>query len=290
MKLREWRDVFHESWVQWRRDNPGLIAAGLSFFTLFSLAPLLLLLITIIGVVFETASAQDLVIGKSVEFLGPEAASSLQEFLAVVSLSSGSVTFFSVLLLLWGGARIFSQLQGALNMIGEKSLEEGVSAVTKRRWRRIARTAFGRLRALSMVGAFGFVLFLSFVADIGMGAAVGLLDGLLPSVAVRYVVPAANYVISLFLFSLLFAVVYKWLPQSSMPWQTAFAGGAVASLIFATGRYLMSLYFRFTDLASVYGVFGSVVIILFWVYFAMQILLFGAEFAGVLTRRGRKPA
>lgn len=281
-KIKEIGGLFWECFWRWRANNPTLIAAGLSFFTLFSLAPLLLLLLATIGLLFHGYSGQDLILDKIADIAGPVTAKSFSVFLDVVGQGSRSATVFSLLLLLWGGARIFTQMETALNLIGDKG--EQRNSEPKRRWQRLAKTAFARFRALTMVFALGVVMFGFFVLDITMAAVANVLGDVLPSTLLTILLPLASYALSIVLFATMFSLVYKWLPRSELRWSATFAGGLVASLLFAAARYVISLYFRYSNLESLYGIFGSVIIILFWVYFSMQILLFGAEFAWTLSR------
>lgn len=264
---------------EWRRDNGSLMAAGLAFFTIFSLVPIIMVTIAIVARVFERSRAKDLVIRQVETVSSPEMAQAIRALLEYADKAAGPVSLIGGLLVLWAASRIFAQLQIALNAVWQSTTSKA------RGFRKLVGKAFYRLRALSMTVALGAVLVIFFVLDVGLAALQELLSQYFPLALVRYVWPAASFALSLALFAIVFSLIYKWLPEAPIRWKDAWAGGIFSSFLFGIGRYLISLYFHYTDVGSPFGVAGSVIVVLMWIYFSMEILLLGAEFTWVYAHR-----
>jgi len=148
--------------------------------------------------------------------------------------------------------------------------------------------AVNRLRALAIARGFRFILIGFLLADLLLASLQKPLMRFLPELLVTTTLPVTSFSISLVIFAALFSMTYRWLPDVRLDWPAIIAGGVVSSVLFTLGRTALTLYFRFSDLASASGAAGSIVIILLWVYFSAHVFLFGAEFAWVFAHRHEK--
>jgi len=274
----------------WRALNPALIAAGLAYFSLFSLIPLTVLFIALIGYLFAGSDASNIVISELAEIFSPEAAQSISLLLVRVQRSAIPAGTMSAVILLWFGSRLFIQLQRALTSIW------GIPAPESRMGK--VKNYFGaQLRALAATMGFGLLFFTFLMVDVILAYFREFLIGYVPTNWAFQILPGATLLASIILFAVAFATIYRWLPAAHPGWPAVWSGAAVASSLFALGRLGMTFYLHRRDYLSLFGAAGSVVVILIWVYYSMQILLFGAMFASVVgerkknsTRRVTKPS
>jgi membrane protein len=279
---RLFRDV-GRAFVVWRSRNPALLAAGLAYFALFSLIPLTVLTIAVAGHLFAGTNARDMVIAELGEIFSPEAAQSISLLLGRVERSAGPASAASVVVLSWVGSRLFIQLQLALTAVWD--------IVPPRRTRlgRVKAFLGDRLRALAATVGFGLLAFVFFLIDVILAYFRDLLATMVPPIWMYRILPAFNIVAALVLFTLAFAMIYRWLPAAHPGWPAVWSGAVLASLLFFLGRLGMSFYLHRRNLLSLFGAAGSVAVILVWVYYSMQILLFGATFAAVVGERKQNP-
>lgn len=278
-KIKSIWTLFRRTFKEWQSDNGTLVAAGLSFFAIFSLAPIILITIAIVGRVFEQSEAKKIVLEQIAEVTSPNAAQMIEGFLSSANQAAGPASLIGSILLLWASSRVFAQLQRALNMIWDTTPSKAHGL------RRVLVKAFKRLRAITMTLALGVILLVVSFVEIGLAALQDFLSQYFPDLLVRYGWPLASLALSLALFTVVFALIYKWLPEAPIGWRDVWVGALFSSVTFALGRYLISLYFRYSDVASPFGAAGSVIVVLMWIYFAMQIFLFGAEFTWVYAHR-----
>jgi membrane protein len=276
MSLEPGVSFLREVVTEWRKDNALSLGAALAFYTLFSLAPLLVLIIAIVGLVFGRAAAQGEIVASVGGAVGPEAAKVIEGMVASASRpTSGAIaTAASLATMLFGASGVFGQLQAALNQIwgvtaGQAS---GVRALVRR-----------RVASFSLILAIGVLLFLSLVVSAVLAAVNQLLAEHLPVLSA--LLPSVNFLASLVMITALFALIFKVLPDAPMDWRDVWFGAAVTALLFTLGKTLIALYLGRTGRASVYGAAASLVVLLLWVYYSAQILLVGAEFTEVYSRR-----
>jgi membrane protein len=281
-KIKAIGALFQETFKEWQNDNGTLVAAGLSFFAMFSLAPIIFITVAIVGRVFEETEAKDLVMKQIAEATSPNAAQMIDGFVSSTSQAAGPATIIGSILLLWASSRIFAHLQRALNIIWDAAPPKTHG------YQRILVVAFKRLRAIMMTLLLGTILLLVSFVEIGLAASQDFLSRYLPELLVRYGWPLASFTLSLALFTVIFALIYKWLPQAAIGWKDVWVGALFSSVTFALGRFLISLYFRYSDVASPVGVAGSMIAVFIWIYFAMLIFLFGAEFTWVYAHQRRQ--
>lgn len=261
--------------VQWQNDNTGRSAAALAFYTLFSLAPSLMIILAVAGLFAGRLAAETELLRQIQNFVGPRAASFVQALSEGASESSGTApTLISLALALFGATAVFVELQDSLNHIW------GVNPKPESFFRRLLYT---RLLSFLMVLGVGILLLIA----LGVGAVLAALES-----RVGYLLPippvllsATGLFVSFLLMVVMFAAIYKILPDVLMSWKDVWVGASITALLMAGGRFLITLYLARSSLRSVYGAAGSLVLVLLWVYYSAHIFLFGAEFTQVYARR-----
>ena len=269
-------ELLKETAQGWARDNASLLAAALAYYTIFALAPLLVIAVAVAGLVFGEAAVQGQIVAQIEGAVGREAAVVIQNLIANASQSGASViaTVLSTILLLVAASGLFSQLQRTLNIIWglQPAPETGVLNVVRKR-----TLAFG------MVLVVGLLLLLSLAISTFVTAVGDRLVVWLPSIG--SILPQINFLASLIILTLLFALLFKVLPDAQLTWKDVLLGAAVTTLLFLLGRFLIGLYLARGSATSTYGAAGSLVLILLWVYYSAQIFLFGAEFTQVYANK-----
>jgi len=271
------RDAF----FQWIDVNPFQMGAALAYYTLFSIAPLLLIAIAVAGSVFGREASQDQIIGAIQDLVGFQSAHAIQAIIESAGRRPDSgffATAAGMILLLLGAAGVVGQLQDSLNTI----------------WRVVPITGRGiigflqdRLVSYSMVLSVGFLLLVSLVLSALLSAVSRILGGFLPiEAATAHIL---DIVISFAFITLLFAVIYKFVPNVRIAWGDVWIGAATAALLFSLGKFLIGFYLGHSTITSIYGAAGSLVTLLLWVYYSSLMFFFGAELTQVYaTRYGSK--
>lgn len=269
-------ELLKESGQGWARDNASLLAAALTYYTIFALAPLLVIGVAVAGAVFGDVSVRDQVVADIQGQVGQEAAVIVEGLITSASEAENSVlaTVISSVLLVFGASGLFSQLQRTLNMVWglRPAPETGVLNTIRKR-----ALAFG------MVLVVGLLMLLSFAMTTVITAVGDHLAVWLPGIGA--LLPQINFLASLIILTLLFALLFKVLPDANLTWKDVLLGAAVTTLLFMLGRYLIALYLTYGSSTSAYGAAGSLVLILLWVYYSAQIFLFGAEFTQVYANK-----
>jgi membrane protein len=263
-----------ESFSEWQRDKASRLAAALAYYTAFSIAPLLLLIISVAGIFLGDEAAQGTIFFQLQGLLGPEAAGFFQSAIAH-SREPGASSISAVIgiaTLIWSAGNVFGQLQDALNTIWEvQPAPSGIVGTVKR-----------RIVPLSMVLGVGFLLLVSLALSAGISAVGSFLGDILPGSNAFWQV--VNAVMSLAIITFLFAAIFKILPDAEVRWSDVWIGAIVTSLLFVIGKTLIGLYLGHASVGSTYGAAGSLLVFLVWVYYSAQILFFGAEFTQVYAR------
>ncbi|HEX3244953.1 MAG TPA: YihY/virulence factor BrkB family protein, partial [Chloroflexota bacterium] len=267
--------LIKESFSEWQRDKASRLAAALAYYTAFSIAPLLLLIISIAGLVLGQEAAQGTIFNQLQGLLGSEVAGFFQSAIAH-SREPGASSISAVIglaTLIWSAGNVFGQLQDALDTIWEvQPAPAGLVGTVKR-----------RIVPLTMVLGVGFLLMVSLVLSAGISAIGTFLGNVLPgSVAFWEIV---NVALSLVVITLLFAAIFKILPDAEIRWSDVWVGAIVTSLLFVIGKTLIGIYLGHSTVGSTYGAAGSLLVFLVWVYYSAQILFFGAEFTQVYARQ-----
>ncbi|MCF6128567.1 YihY/virulence factor BrkB family protein [Flavobacterium sp. AS60] len=255
-------------------DNRGLkLSASLSYYTVFSLAPLLLLMISLAGIFFGRDAIQGQVFGEINGLIGNEAATQIQDIIKNMELS-GKTTMAVIIggiTLIIGATSVFVDIQESINIIWK------VKAKPKRGWLKILSD---RLLSSSLIVGLGFLLIVSLVVNGALLALSEWLKGYFPDVTL-IVFQIVNIVVSFTVIMTLFGVIFKFLPDAKIAWKDVRAGAFFTACLFMLGRFLIGIYIDYTSTGSAYGAAGSLIVILVWVYYTAAILYFGAEFTRV---------
>jgi len=272
-----WR-MLKTAFQEWNEDKAARLAAALAYYTLFSLAPLLILVIAIAGLFFDSVAVREQIMNQVQSLVGGSSADFVRTVLDNANRpgdNSGVIaSLISIGLLLVGATGVLTQLQMSLNTI----------------WNVEARTDIGfinllrkRLLSLGMIVVIGFLLLVSLVISSVIAGFSEYLNNLLPSLDA--IVQLLHFVVSLGITTFLFAMIFKFLPDVVITWGDVWFGALATAILFSFGKYLIALYLGNSSFASSYGAAGSVVILLIWVFFSAQILFYGAELTQVYCRR-----
>ncbi len=261
--------VIKETFANWREDKASRLAAALAYYTVFSLSPLLVIVIAITGFVLGRRAAEGQIVGQIQNAVGATVANTIQTMIQNASNPRAGViaTVLGIVGLVFGASGVFNELQDGLNTVWN---------VMPRPDRGIRGTIRDRLWSFAMVVGIAFLLLLSMIASAVVSALGGRFAQLLPGMA--FLPQLINLVVSFLVIAVLFAMVYKILPDVTLAWRDVWVGAAVSSLLFTAGKYGIGLYLAKTGAGSAYGAAGSLAVILLWVYYSAQILFLGAEF------------
>jgi membrane protein len=256
--------------------------AAIAFYAITSLAPVLLIVIAIAGLVFGRDAAQDAISGQFSTLMGQQAAEVLQSVIAGASTKSSGIiaTIVGIVMLIVTASGVFGEMQAALNTIWKTRSQEAA----------LSRLIRARITSLGLVATLGFLLVVSLAVSAGLTAFTNSLDRLPVGPLILY---GLNFSISWLLFALLFGAIYKILPDRTLQWRDVIVGALMTSLLFNLGKSLIGWYIGSSAIASSYGAAGGLIVLLLWVYYSAQIFLFGAEFTKAYAiahgSRRRKP-
>lgn len=265
------------------QDKASLYAAGLAYYTIFSLAPLLVFVITVAGAFIGRTAAGEQIVNQLQFIVGADIGGFVEELIVTLNEQegAGTITLLSLIGLLFGASGIFNQLKNSLNIIWGIIVERPSGT---REWLLMARS---RAIPFLMVFLFGLLLSISVLfdtilsmAETRLGAFFPEAAGLLPVVS-QFVVPALTFVT--------FALIYKWLPDARTRWIDVALGALVVTVLFLIGRLVLAYFLILTNTGSVYGTAGSLVVLLVWVFFSANLLLLGAEFIWLYGLRHGRP-
>jgi membrane protein len=268
--MSKWAKIFLNAGKAWNADNVFKHSAAVSFYTLFSLAPITIIAVTVAGFFLGREAAGRQFTAQVTQLVGPASAEMIQAAAAATQTEGNSriKTAIGVALLIFGATTVFAQLQDSFNKIW------GVRAKpSKSGW---AILLMHRLVSLAMVLTIGFLLLVSLVLTTTLTSALGYFKtGLLASPAV---LETADLAVGLAVITLLFALLFKVMPDVELRWRDVWLGAAITAVLFTIGRQLIALYLGHSTVASIYGTAGSLVALLVWVYYSCAILFYGVEF------------
>jgi membrane protein len=275
-RLRVAWSFLKEVFQEFSNDNALTLGAALAYYTVFSMAPLLVLVIAVAGLVFGRAAAQGEIVAQVQGVLGAAGAETIESMIERASQPASGIvaTLISVATMIFGASGVFGQLQGSLNQIwgAETVRRTGVRGQVQR-----------RLLAFSMILGTGFLLLVSLALSAVLAGVHRMLSELFP--VLSEFLPLANFLLSFAIVTALFAMIFKLLPDARIEWRDVLLGAAVTALLFTIGKSLIGIYLGRAGVTSVYGAAGSLVLILLWVYYSSQLLFLGAEFTEVYSRR-----
>lgn len=280
MTFGDVRRLLIDAFNRFYEDRAGTMGAAIAFYTIFSIAPMLILVIAIAGFVFGEDAARGAVAEELAGLVGPDSAKAIQALIeSAGNLGSGIVaTALGIATLVIGATTVFTELQTSLNVIW-RAPPQPASTI-----RQIVRA---RLLSLSLITGIGFLLLVSLVVSALLAAFSGYIGEALPGG--ETFLGALNFVISFIVTTALFGLIYRILPDVWIAWRDVLFAAAVTSLLFTIGKVLIGLYIGRSAVASSYGAAGAFVVVLIWVYYSAQIFLFGAEIAHVYaTRHGTR--
>jgi membrane protein len=276
MQAAEMVGLIKETFRDWSEDKAVRLAAAMAYYTVVALAPLLIIVIAIAGVFFGKEAAEGQIVAQINSLVGQQSGEAIQGIIANASQPKSGViaSIFGIATLLFGASGVFGQLQDGLNTVWEVEPKPG---------RGILGIIKDRFLSLTMVLGVGFLLLVSLVFSAGLSAFGAYLQGLLPLPEI--ILQGLNFVISFIVISLLFAMLFKILPDATIAWSDVWVGAVITALLFTGGKFLLGLYLGRSSVGSAYGAAGSLIVILIWIYYSSQILFFGAEFTQVYANQ-----
>ena len=268
---RVWR-LFVQTFDAWSSDKVPRHGAALAYYTVLSLVPLLVVIIGMIGLIFGQEAAQGYIVEQIAALVGPQSAAAIKDMIQRANQPTTGIvaTVVATATLLLGASGVFGQLQDSLNTIWGVEPKEG---------RGIWGLIKDRFISFAALLGTGFLLLVSLVLSAGLAAFGKWFGGWLP--APEVVLQVLEFLISFAVITGLFAMIFKTLPDAHVAWRDVWVGAALTAMLFTVGKFAIGLYLGKSDVGSAYGAAGSLVILLVWVYYSAQILLFGAEFTQV---------
>ena len=281
--FKQWVSLLTDSASSWSADYCPSMGAAISYYTLFSIAPLILIVIAVAGMVFGADAARGAIFEQLQGLLGDGGAKAIEGMVEAANKSDGGIiaTIIGVVVLLLGATTVFNELQNALDRIWRAPARVKSSGI----WN-LLRT---RLLSFGMVLGMAFLLMVSLVAS----AALSALGKWWTPAGWEAVMHVLDIVVSFGLMTVMFALILRFIPRVHVAWRDVWIGAAVTALLFTIGKFLIGLYLGKSAVASSFGAAGSLVVMMVWVYYSAQIFLFGAEFTWVYahefgSRRGQE--
>ncbi len=276
IQLKTVVEVGKATFSEWSEDKAPRLAAAMAYYAVFSLAPLLIIVMAIIGLVYGQEAAQGKIAEQMQGLVGENGAQAVQTMVEAARKPRAGIiaTVASVIVLIFSAGSFFVQLQDSLNTIWEVAPKPGRSIMTMIRQ---------RFLSFSLVLGIGLLLLVSLIISAGLSAFGGFLVSLMPGL--EYLMKALNFLISFGVITFLFAMIYKYLPDVKIVWGDVWIGAIATSLLFTIGKSLIGIYLGRSSTASAYGAVGSLVVLLLWDYYSIMIFLMGAEFTQVYTNK-----
>jgi membrane protein len=272
--------ILSRTFSSWNDHEAPRLGAALAFYTILSLAPLVILVTAVVALAFGRSAAQDQIISQVGSMIGRDGAEAVRTMIQHADKpSSGALaSIIGVITLLFGASGVFGELRSALNKIWDVKPENtsGVMGMIKDRF-----FSFG------MVLAIGFLLLVSLVLSAALAAMGKFFGGLLP--VPQMLLSVVNFLVSFVAIAVLFALIFKYVPDTKIAWNQVWVGSFATALLFAIGKSLIGLYLGKAAVGSAYGAAGSLIVIIVWVYYSSQIFFFGAELTHVRAKMSLKP-
>ncbi|WP_426583354.1 YihY/virulence factor BrkB family protein [Mucilaginibacter sp. R-33] len=270
--------VLLASFTGFSKDNGLKLSASLAYYTVFSIAPLLIIVISVAGLVFGRDAATERLYPEIVRYVGKTPAAQIQDALKHLALSgkSGIAVIIGGVTLLLGASSIFIEIQDSLNIIWR------VKAKPKSGWMQLLKNRFV---SFSLIISLGFLLLASLIINLVISALKDQIQHFFPGIDsfTKVFVQVLNLGITLVVITTLFGIIFKFLPDVKIKWRDVRSGAVFTAILFMIGQYLISLYIQYTAQGSAYGAAGSIIVILVWIYYTSAILYIGAEFTQVFA-------
>jgi membrane protein len=262
-------------------DNAMKLSASLSYYTIFSLAPLLVVVISLISIFYGREAIEGQIYGQINNLIGKSAAVQIQETIKNINVSGKSTTgaIIGIVTLVFSATGVFIEIQDSINYVWS------IKAKPKKGWFKYIKN---RLLSFSLIISLGFLLLVSLILSAFLDLFNQQLERIFSDYTV-YIAYAFNYVVVIGVITVLFGIIFKVLPDGELRWKDSFVGAAFTAILFIIGKFLISFYLGQSDVGSTYGAAGSVIVILLWVYYSSIILYFGAEFTKVYSKNFGTP-
>ena len=275
--------LLKQTFKEYQEDNISRLAAALAYYTIFSLAPLLIIAISVAGFIWSQRAAESQVLAQMESLLGPQGTNFIQSLLDNASshLQGGGGVFTTVIgvgVLIFGSVKAFRELREALNTIWDVETPK-----QKGLWNSIKAVIKTDVLSFAMVMGVGFLLIVSLIFSTLLSTLGGILKNSLPLPNVWMAI--LNNLVTLFIFTIVFSILFKYLPQTRIAWGDVTLGGFVTALLFLAGKALIGLYLGNSSIGASFGAAGSLALLLVWIYYSAQILFFGAEFTQVYANQ-----
>jgi membrane protein len=274
--LRRIWTILRETVTEWLQDNATRLSAALAFYTILSVAPLLVIVVAIAGLWLEPEDVNNKLVGQARDFVGESGAEIARTTIEHAQRPKAGIfaSIIGIVMLLVGASGVFGELQSAMNTVWNVKPKPG---------RGILATIKDRFLSFGMVLVVGFLLLVSLVITTVLSAVGDYMAGQVPGLPT--LMHVANFVLSFVVVTVLFALIFKFLPDARIAWRDVWVGAAVTAGLFTVGKYLIGLYLGKSAPGSAFGAAGSVVAFVVWVYYSGLILFFGAELTKVIARR-----
>lgn len=273
-------DLFKLAYQGWKEDRASRLSAALAYYTIFSLAPLLVIVIAIMGLIWEADVVRTQLLNQVQGLVGVEGA----DFVAGLLTNTGSqaeniaATIIGIITLLFGALGVFNELHNSLNIIWGVGEEQ-----TKGFLQTVKKILIDRLLSFTMILGIGFLLLVSLVISAGLSATQEIIGNAFP--LSEFFLQIVNTVTSIGVFTVLFALMYKFLSDAKIAWRDVWVGSFITSVFFSLGKTAIGIYLGNSAVASSFGAAGSLVLLLLWIYYSAQILFFGAECTQVYANK-----
>jgi membrane protein len=267
--------LFSETFKQWNAHKAPKMGAALAYYAILSLAPLVILSLSLMSLLVQRSTAQTEIVDQFSALVGRQGGEMVATILAGTASTTAGVwsAIVGFVVLLIGASGAFGELQDSLNQIWDVK-------VADRPWTAMIKD---RLLSFAMVFVIGFLLLVSLLLSAAISAAAKFLQGYLPANGAVW--ELGNAVVSVLVVTVLFALIFRILPDTYIAWRDVWVGAGLTAALFTIGKFLIGLYLGRAAVSSSYGAAGSLIIILLWTYYTSQILFFGAEFTRVFAHR-----
>lgn len=276
INFKDYWKIFRQCFSEFTDQEIMKKSAALAYYTVFSLAPMLIIILSIIEFIYGDKAIEGSLYGQITGFVGASAAAQIQDMIknAAISDKSTVATVISIITLVFSATGVFTEIQDSINSIWHLKAKPKVGFM---------KLLINRLISFSMVVSLGFVLLVSLVITAMIEAFGKALERMMPDVTV-YIIYAINLVVTLGVVTVLFGIIFKVLPDAKIRWKDVFAGSFVTAILFIIGKFLITVYLGTSNVTSSYGAAGSLIVILLWVYYSAIILYFGATFTRIYAQ------
>tara|TARA_R110002096_G_scaffold6222_8_gene28808 strand:- start:27491 stop:28396 length:906 start_codon:yes stop_codon:yes gene_type:complete len=284
-KIKHLPSLIVDTFKAWDADNPFRLSAVVAYYAVLSLPGLLVIIINLVGSVWGVEIVQGQLTDEISSALGRDAADSIQSMILETQNKDKSTiaTVLGIGTLIFGATGVFYHLQQSLNKIWSITSNNKISFI---------KIVLDRARSFAFILVVGFLLLVSFLITTGISALNNYIKSILPDIIV-YIAFTLDILVSVGIITILFALIFKYLPDAKIRWKTVWIGALITSILFVFGKFLLGFYFGEATPGSTYGAAGTVVLILLWVSYSCLILFFGAEFTLIYSKRyglGIKPS